>query len=182
MRSTELASRYAKAVYELAADNHRQEKVLADLRSLNQIFLSDKDTSSYLTSRFVQTKERIDVLSKAMQDNGLSQEASELVLLMARNGRLGIFSEVVHAYEAELDSANNVCRGFVRSAVALSEVDREQIQKTVEKVINKKVIMTYTVDPSVIGGLVAKVGSYTFDDSIATHLKRMNEELKRRTV
>lgn len=182
MRSKELASRYAKAVYELAADNRHEEKVLVDLRALEQVFSKDPEVLSYLTSRFVQTDERINLLKKAMENNGLSQEAFELAVLMARNGRLGIFSEVVHAYEAEIDAANNVCRGSVRSAVSLSPAEREHIEKTVEKVLSKKVIMTYTVDPSVIGGLVAKVGSYTFDDSIATHLKRMNEELKRRTV
>ena len=63
-----------------------------------------------------------------------------------------------------------------------SETQRQQIEATVEKVLKKKVIMTYKVDPSVIGGLVAQAGSYTFDDSLNSHLQRLNDELKRRAL
>ena len=72
----------------------------------------------------------------------------------------------------------------VRSArqPSLAPEERQRLEKTIEGVLNKKVILTYKVDPSVIGGLIASVRSFTFDDSIDSHLKRMNEELKRRTV
>ena len=106
----------------------------------------------------------------------------DLVLLIADNGRFGVFQELVGAFQAEADAANNVCRGTVRSATVLGQGERQRVEETVEKVLKKKVIMTYKVDPSVIGGLVAQVGSYTCDDSISAHLQRMNEELKRRTV
>ncbi|MES2964311.1 MAG: ATP synthase F1 subunit delta, partial [Bdellovibrionota bacterium] len=106
----------------------------------------------------------------------------DLINLLARKDRLGVFGEIVHAFEAEADAANNVARGVVRSATVLGQDDRKRIEDQVERVLKKKVILSYKVDPSVIGGLVAQVGSYTFDDSISAHLKRMNEELKRRTV
>lgn len=182
MRSPELAKRYAKALFELAIDNRSQEKVFNDLRALDEAFTKDKETHEFLVSPMITPAQKEAVLKKTLEGKGAAKEVVETVLLLARNERLNVFSDLVHAFESEIDAANGVIRGTVRSASVLAPEDRQRIEQTVEKFLKKKVIMTYKVDPSVIGGLVAQVGSYTFDDSISTHLTRMNEELKRRTV
>lgn len=182
MKVSELARRYAKAIFELAVDNRTQEKLIDELRALEQIFSKDAEISDFLSNPIVPRSTRLSTLEKALGDKGFSKETLDLVLLLVRKDRFALFSEIVLAYEAAVDAANNVCRGTVRSALTLGPEERQRIEATVEKAINKKVIMTYKVDPSVIGGLVAQVGSYTFDDSISSHLRRMNEELKRRTV
>ena len=182
MRPYELAKRYAKAVSDLAIANKTQDKVFSDLRALGTIFAEDESIVNFLTTPLIKANERETVLRKVMDGNGVSQEAMDLVLLLAEKNRLIIFPEIVRAFEAESDKANNVCRGIVRSATVLDPKERQSIETKVEQVLNKKVIMSYKVDPTVIGGLVAQVGSYTFDDSISAHLKRMNEELNRRTV
>lgn len=182
MRSSELAKRYAKALFELSVDNRTQEKVFSDLRALDQIFTADKETMAFLTSPLVKSNEKEAVLKAALDNKGLQKEVHELMLLLARNDRYAILPELVAAFEKQIDASNNVTRGVVRSATTLGQDERTRIEKTVEQFMNKKVIMTYKVDPTVIGGLVAQVGSYTFDDSIQSHLKKMNEELKRRMV
>ena len=182
MKVSEVANRYAKAAYELAVDNRTQDKVFADLRALEQAFSKDREILEFLSSPLVPQENRVQALMKALDGKGLANEARDLVLLLARKDRMAIFSEVVLAFEGQSDAANNVARGEVRSAAALGPDDRKKIEERVESVLKKKVILSYRVDSSVIGGLVAQVGSYTFDDSIDAHLRRMNEELKRRTV
>lgn len=182
MKASGIASRYAKALFELSMDNRSQEKVFSDLRELARVFSEDKAVHEFLVSPMVSIDQRKALLDKALDDKGVSKEVVDLVSLLVRNDRLGVFSEIVNAFEAEADAANNVARGVVRSATALGQDERKRIEDQVERVLKKKVILSYKVDPTVIGGLVAQVGSYTFDDSIAAHLKRMNEELKRRTV
>lgn len=182
MRSPEVAKRYAKALFELAVDNRSQEKVFADLRAIDQIFSADKSTMEFLTSPMITSTQKEGVLKAALENKGLNKEVYELLMMLARNDRFVILPDLVHAFEKEIDSSNNVTRGVVRSATALGQDERTRIEKTVEQYLNKKVIMTYKVDPNVIGGLVAQVGSYTFDDTIKSHLTRMNEELKRRMV
>ena len=182
MRAPELAKRYAKALFALAVDNRSQEKVFDDLRAIGEAFAKDKETHQFLVSPMIAPLEREKVLKTVLDGKGAAKEVVEVVLLLARNERLNIFAELVQAFQSEIDGSNGVIRGTVRSASALAPDERQRIEQTVEKYLNKKVIMTYTVDPTVIGGLVAQVGSYTFDDSISSHLTRMNEELKRRTV
>jgi F-type H+-transporting ATPase subunit delta len=182
MKVSDLARRYSKAIYEIAVAAGNQDKVFDDLRALASAFSKDRETINFFTNPLVPTEARIAAIEKALANKGVSKEALDLVMLLTHKDRLPIFNEIVGGFEAQADSANNVCRGTVRSATALDQVERTRIEQTVEKVLSKKVIMTYKVDPSVIGGLVAQVGSYTFDDSIASHLRRMNEEFKRRTV
>lgn len=182
MKVSELAHRYARAIYELAVDNRNQDKVFEDLRALELAFSKDKETHDFLTNPLVDVKTRVTVVEKALANKAISKEAADLIMLLARRDRFGIFKELVTAYEQQADNANKVCRGTVRSAVVLGQDDRRRVEATVEKVLNKKVIMNYKVDPTVIGGLIAQVGSYTFDDTISTHLRRLNDELNRRTV
>ncbi len=178
MRSPELAKRYAKALFQLAVDNRSQEKVFSDLRAINEIFGKEKETHEFLVSPMVTPSQKETVLKKVLANANVANEVVETILLLARNERLGIFADLVRSFEQEIDASNGVSRGTVRSASELGPDERKRIEATVEKYLNKKVIMTYKVDPSVIGGLVAQVGSHTFDDSIASHLTRMNEELK----
>lgn len=182
MKSSELVKRYAKALFEIAIDNRTQEKALSDLRQLEALFSADTAIRAFLSSPTVSPAERVQALKAALESAGLSPEVLSLTLLLAKKNRLVLFADLAMAFQAEIDSANNVCRGTVRSAAALAPAERLKIEETVERVLNKKVIMTYRTDDAVIGGLVAQVGSYTFDDSIVSHLRRMNEELKRRAV
>ena len=182
MRVSEVANRYAKALYELSVEQKTADKVINELRALEQAFTKDDDIVEFLSTPMISGQQRREALEKALAGKGLSKEVYDLVMLLSERDRMVIFKDLVHAFEAQADSANNVCRGTVRSATALGQAERQRIEETVEKVLKKKVIMSYKVDPSVIGGLVAQVGSYTFDDSLASHLRRMNEELKRRTV
>lgn len=182
MKSSTLSKRYAKALFGLAVENRNQDRVLADLRALNTSFSAEASIQAYFESPLASGAQKAEVVKKAIADKGVSAEVSQFLMLLAEKDRLAIFPDAVEAFQAEIDAANNVCRGTVRSTTALGPSERTQIEKTVEGVLKKKVIMTYKVDPSVIGGLVAQVGSHTFDDSLSTHLKRMSEELKRRSI
>ena len=67
----------------------------------------------------------------------------------------------------------------MRSATVLAPEERKQIETLVSRATKKQVILSYKEDPSLVGGLVAEVGSFTFDDSLISHLKRINEQLTR---
>lgn len=177
-----LSKRYAKALFGYAVETRSQDRVLNDIRALKPVLSGDPDVADFFRSPVVPVATKQSVLEKAIEGKSVSNEVQQFLRLLAQKDRLAIFGDVVEAFQAEIDSANNVSRGTVRSTTALSPTERSQVETTVERVLKKKVIMTYKVDPSVIGGLVAQAGSYTFDDSVSTHLKRMTEELKGRAL
>jgi F-type H+-transporting ATPase subunit delta len=182
MKVSELANRYAKAVFELALENKNTANVLADFRALDEVVSKDHDIHNFFVNPLVSAEDRVTALEKAFAGKGLSKEAHDLLVLLAKKDRFAIFHQIVRAFENQADAVHNIVRGTVRSAIDLDPAARERIEKTVERVLNKKVILTYKIDPSVIGGLIAQVGSYTFDDTIDAHLKRMNEELKKAPI
>src|SRR4051812_19607788 len=101
MRSPELAKRYAKALFELAVDHRSQEKVFNDLRSLNEIFSKEKETHEFLISPMITPSQKEAVLKQVLENKNVSKEVVETVLLLARNERLGVFVDLVHAFEKE---------------------------------------------------------------------------------
>src|SRR5437868_4697254 len=65
-------------------------------------------------------------------------------------------------------------------AQALSTDAKKSLETKISGVLKKKIVLTFQQDPKLLGGVVADVGGWTFDDSIDTHLKKLNEELNRR--
>lgn len=181
MGYSELAARYAKSLYEAAAEQNRADQVFVELRALGETFEKDSQIESFLNSPVWKADDKEKILKEATKNSGLSVETNSLLMLLAKKGRLPIFGEIVEAFQARADEAHGVTRGTVRSAIVLSPEERKRIEQTVSNYTKKQVILTYKEDPNVIGGLIAEVGSYTFDDTLKSHLRRINEELNRRS-
>ena len=177
---SETARRYAKAFYELSKSAKNQDVVFSELRVLRDIFNGDPSILEFASSPVVSPDHKMAAIRAALSGK-MTGEVFHGLLLLAEKNRLGIFSEIVEAFEAISDEDHGVSRGVVRSAATLSAEARKQIEETVSKVIKKKVILNFTEDPKLMGGMVAQVGGHTFDDSLETHLTRMSEELNRRS-
>jgi F-type H+-transporting ATPase subunit delta len=179
MKCSELAVRYAKALYETSSDPQKQEQIFQEIRVIDAVFEKETGIRDFLTSPLVSAEEREQVVQKALKDLQLSAETKNFVVLLAHNGRLKIFGEIVHAFQAKADQDNDVVRGTVRSAVVLAPEERKKIEKKVSEITKRQAILTYREDTSVIGGLIAEIGSYTFDDTLQSHMLRLQEDLKR---
>jgi F-type H+-transporting ATPase subunit delta len=179
MRNTILAQRYAKALFGLAKDAGEQENVFNQMRAMNEAFTADEQIQNFLTTPMIRPGDKVKAIEGMLASLKISDILKNFVLLLARKRRLGIFAEVVGAYQLISDESHGVTRGQVRSAAVLGPDDRKRIEELVSKATSKKVILTYKEDPTLLGGLVAEVGSFTFDDSLLSHLSRINEQLTR---
>ena len=79
-----------------------------------------------------------------------------------------------------VDEEQNISHGSVVSAIELDHALQEKIQQTLEKITGNKVILESSVDPSIIGGVIAKVGDLVLDGSIKTQLNGLKESIKGR--
>jgi len=179
MKHMLLATRYARAIYNLAKDKNEQDAVFDQLRVLNEAFQNDKDIRAFLFSPLVRPTEKVAALEKMLSTQKVSESLKSFVLLLGKKNRLGGFQEILIAYQQITDEAHGVTRGTVRSAAVLGPEDRKRSETLVGRATKKQVILTYKEDPALLGGLVAEVGSFTFDDSLTSHLKRINEQLTR---
>lgn len=179
MRNILLATRYAKAIYNLAKEKNEQDSVFAEMRVIDEAFWGDKEISDFIHTPMIRPSDKVDAMEKLLAKVKVSETLKNFLLLLTRKNRLAIFADVVSAYQTIADESHGVTRGTVRSAAVLSPEDRKRIEEIVSKATKKQVILTYKEDPSLLGGLVAEVGSYTFDDSLTSHLTRINEQLNR---
>ncbi len=177
---SEAARRYARAFYELAKESKKQEVVFSELRVISKAIDSDKTIGEFISSPLVTPEQKLSII-KATLNGKTSPEVFNGLLLLAQKNRLTILTEIVNAFENISDQENGVTRGTVTSASALGAEARKQIEDTVSGVTKKKVILNFSEDKSLMGGMIAEVGGWTFDDSLETHLTRMSEELNRRT-
>ncbi len=181
MKVSELANRYARAIFEVSAENTNQVNVLNELRVIREVFEKNDDLMAWTRSAGMGREQRLQITTKTFSSVKTTDEVKNLMMVLAEKNRLYLLPEIEAGFQDRIDEANGVTRGNVKSSVALDQGDRNKIEQMVEKAVGKKVILSYSVDPSIVGGLVAQVGSFTFDDSIVSHLRRMSEALKRRT-
>lgn len=177
---SEVARRYGKALYELAIQNQKQDQIFSELRALKEAVTKEVVIQDFFASPIVTTDKKFELL-KSVLGTTVSPEVIQTLDLLSKKNRLPILPEMVDAFEQMSDEAHGVSRGAVRSSKTLSPEARKKIEETVAQVTKKKVILNFTEDPSLLGGMVAQVGGWTFDDSLETHLTRMSEDLNRRT-
>lgn len=180
MKISEVSRRYAKALIALVKQKGQHTRAQQDLEAIAQVFRKDGAVVAYFQNPLIGPEQKKAVVEKTFQGKGLLEEVYNLLLLLSEKNRMGNFEEVVAAYQEQMDLEQNVTRGEVKSAKALSDEAKKDLESRINKILNKKIILTYKEDPTLLGGVVAQVGGWTFDDSIETHLIKLNEELNRR--
>lgn len=179
MSQNEISKRYAKALYTSLKQAGQQDKGLSELQVLTKIFESDPSVHTYFSNPLISAHQKLEVAQKAFSEKGLSAEVLGLVLLMAEKNRIEYISGVVKAYEAISDAERGITTGIVRAAKPLQPNDQKELESKINQVLKKKIVLTFKEDPSLLGGVIAEVDGWTFDDSIDTHLKKLNEVLMR---
>ncbi|MGE0526347.1 MAG: ATP synthase F1 subunit delta [Bdellovibrionales bacterium] len=179
MKNMMLATRYARALYSLARESGEQDVVFDQMRTLDELFRNDKEIGEFLVSPMIRPGDKVKALEKSLASTRVAESLKKFLLLLARKNRLPLFPQTMVAFQIISDEAHGVTRGTVRSATVLGPEERKRIEQLVSRATKKQVILSYTEDSSLLGGLVAEVGSFTFDDSLKSHLNRINEQLTR---
>lgn len=169
---------YAKALFDLGENLDAKTNYLKELRSLSEA-LDDKIIQQFFSSREASSKEKKELLDKVFKKIKVSNDVANTLKLLADRNKIDFLKEITKSYEFLNDEANGVVRGTVKSSHVLTPEQRSAIESKIETVLNKKVILNYQEDPKVIGGLKAQVGSYTFDDTFETHLKKLKDQMNR---
>jgi F-type H+-transporting ATPase subunit delta len=177
-----LARRYARALLGLAPNPVARDKYAKDLVALAEIAKS-QDTAqmpvlTVLASRRFPQAERkklLSALAEKVQADPMVVKFLEHVLERDRIDGLG---EISRAYVRMADETAGRLQAGITSAAPLSPDAVSGIKNALERATGKQVVMETSVDPELIGGVVAKVGSYVLDGSLKTALARMRTELK----
>lgn len=177
MRISEISKRYAKALYTVLKQNGQQNQGLQSLQNLEAALTTDKSVLELFTSPNILDQHKEEALQKAFAGKGLAPEVAHFANLLVSKKRISEISNIVQAYKSLVDDEQGITRGVVKSAKPLAADQLKSLEQKMNSLLKKKVALTFEEDKSLLGGVVAHVGGWTFDDSLQTHLKNLNDSL-----
>ena len=179
MKSQHAARSYAKALFELAQERHETNVVGHELGHIIEAVVSEPALLPFMARPGVASAAKRAVASEIAQRVGVSPLVRDFVGLVADQGRGDQLPDIAEAYRNLVDADAGRVRARVRSAVALTEQERSTLAARLGAALGKTVVVEDRVDPALLGGLVAEVGSLVADGSLDGQLVRIKERLER---
>ena len=178
MTSRTAATRYARAALDVATKESADlEQVARELDDFITFFRQQPALEALMLNPAVPAPRKRAAMEQITNVSGLSPMVSKLLILLADRDRLALLKDISTTYHDLLADRQNVVRAEVTSAEPLSNDRLRTIEQRLATVTGKRVSMTTKVDASIIGGVVARVGSTVYDASIATQLKKIRDRL-----
>ena len=178
MKNAILANRYAKALFAVAQEEDAFAEYSKALNEIADTISSVPEVEDALVNPVYPVEVREKVMEHLIQSLGASAIMNNFLLLVVRKKRAGFLPDMAEAFQGLVDELGNTCQGTVVSAIELNDELKQKVQATLEKLTGKTVVLTTKVDPSIIGGVVAKVGDLVLDGSIKTQLTGLKESIK----
>jgi len=169
--------RYARALLDIARQQSDPAKVQQDLVAVLAAVRGHADLAAVLSSRNVPEAARRSIIVAVAEKLGAAQPVVKLMGLLAERRRLDLLPDLAAAYHERLLDYQNVVQAEVRTAAPLAPESTTAIEASLARATGKQVIMHVTVDPSLMGGVVARVGGTVYDGSVRTQLRKMRDQL-----
>jgi F-type H+-transporting ATPase subunit delta len=176
--SSELAGRYATALYELSEEAGLLFTVEGDLISLKAALDESADLRDLCASPVYSRAEQAEAMASVADAMGLNGLTRNVLGLMAGKRRLFALSAVIEAFAAKMSDYRGEVAADVTAAAPLTEDQVTALTTALRDSVGKTVLLNVTVDEAIIGGLVVKVGSKMIDTSIRTKLAKLNNAMK----
>jgi len=173
-----IARPYASALFDLAAEAKNVAEVEKCLNELAVLIEQSDEFSAFLKSPVIPADVKFALIDKIVTKAALPEIVADFIRLVAKNGRLLVLPAIIAAFGELAAKQRGEIRAEVTSATPLNKTQLSSLGAALKKQLGKSVALNANVDPSLIGGLVVKVGSRMVDTSIKTKLTAMKIAMK----
>jgi F-type H+-transporting ATPase subunit delta len=173
----EIARVYAEALFDVATDKDKLEKIREQLAEFADALDDDRDLQVFFFSPYFSSQEKRDGLEKAV--SGADEEFLNFLSLLAEKHRMPAIFRIRQTFEELYAEATKKLEVNVTSAIELDKSVVEQVGKEIEKQTGRSVQLSSSVDEDVLGGLVLRVGNVVLDASLRSKLEKMRREIAR---
>lgn len=171
------ANRYAKALMDVLYPQKAAEAGLDQLEAFATVLRQQPDAALVLQNPTISADRRKGLANEIAKALKFNPGIGRFLDLLIERDRLSILHEIIPAYQKLLDEKLGIVRAQVRSAQPLDPAEQKQLAAKLQTVTGKQVRMEVAVDPSLIGGVVAQVGSTVYDGSLLTQLMTFKNRL-----
>ena len=176
--SSGVAGRYATALFELALEEQALEQVAVDLTRFNEALDAFEDLTRLVKSPVFSAEEQGKALAAILEKLKIEGLTRNFLLLVAKNRRLFTAPDMIRAFRAMLARHRGEMSASVTAAAKLTEGQITALKQALKAALGKDVMLDEPVDPSLLGGLVVKVGSRMIDTSLRTRLNSLKVAMK----
>ncbi len=173
-----LAGRYANAVFELARDQKAVDAVSTDLGSLRRALESSPDLARLVRSPVFSAEDQAKALKAILEKMGAHPLTSKFVLLLAHKRRLFALIQVIAAYEHLVAKSRGETEAEVIAARHLNDDETAELKSVLKAGLGKEPRLHSRIDPTLLGGLIVKIGSRMIDSSLRTKLDSLRAAMK----
>lgn len=168
------AKRHAQAAFQIALERDELEIWRGDLERLSAL-VKDPLLFAFLESPRINFEEKGRILRQGLE--GVNPLVMNLALLVVARGRLDLVADMVIEYGQLVDEQRGIAHAEVATAVPIELEDKDKLVGYLSDLVGLKIVLTERVDPSIIGGLVARVGDKIIDGSTRSRLLALRESL-----
>lgn len=173
-----LAERYAGSLFELAKEGGSIQGVEADLGRFEALIEGSEDMRRLIESPVFSADEQFKAISAIVDKAGISGLTGNFLRVVARNRRIFAVPAMIRAFRRIAAADRGEVAAEVVSAHALSAQQEKELAAALKDVAGKDVVIALTVDPSLLGGMVVRMGSRQIDTSLKTKLDSLKLALK----
>ncbi|HEV2186207.1 MAG TPA: F0F1 ATP synthase subunit delta [Stellaceae bacterium] len=173
-----LAERYAAALFELADERHELVAVAGDMRELRAMLHASADLLRLVRSPVLSRAEQGKAMAALAADAKLSKLSADFIAIVARNRRLFAVPAMIEAYLNKLAERRGEVTAEVIAAQQLTKAQEEALGEQLRRVVGGRVTMDVRVDPSLLGGMIVKIGSRMVDGSLKGQLQRLQLSMR----
>jgi len=173
-----LAERYAAALFELADERHALDTTAGDLRELRAMLAASGDLLRLVRSPVLSRAEQGKAIEALAEQAALSKLTRDFLAIVARNRRLFAVPAMIEAYLAKLAERRGEITAEVTAAQALSKAQEDALGDQLRRVVGSRVAIDVRVDPSLLGGMIVRIGSRMVDGSLKGRLQRLQLSMK----
>ncbi len=173
-----LPGRYAAALFDLAESSKSLDATAKDLAGVKKALAESEDFAALTVSQKVSREAAAKAAAAIASAMGLSELTTKFLGVLAENGRLSALDAIIRQYEAMLNAHKGTETAEVISAHKLSAAQKKALEAKLKARTGRSMAVDVTVDPSILGGLVVRIGSEQIDTSIKTRLERLGQHMK----
>lgn len=166
MSGSDLAGRYAKALFELAEKNSLSDKVEGDLKHLLETISANESLQHTLHNPSVSKHSIAGIMEEILKKLGVTSLTNNFILVVVRNGRVKSLKDIIDSYKAIMMHSRGEEIAHITTASALQPKQVSDIEQTIGKALGSKIKAVTAVNDEILGGIIVRIGSKMLDASV----------------
>ena len=174
------AQEYGKALFLITEEDGVSDKILSDIKIAESVFKANPEYVKLLNFPAITKEERVELVDKAFA--GVDERLVNLIKILTEKRMIHLFDKVCEAYYGLYDESRGIVRVVAVTAIPLTAEQNAAMTKKLAASLGKTVVLTNSVDRSILGGVKLRYNDVQLDGSVKTRLDKFEEALKHTVI